>query len=183
MRIESTPLQDVFVLSPKVFKDSRGFFYEFFNASAFRRLTALQVDFVQDNLARSAKGVLRGLHFQKPPYAQAKLVSVLQGSVLDVVVDLRKKSATFGQYFSIILSSSNKKQLFIPRGMAHAYLSLEDNTLFFYKIDNIYHPESEAGIRFDDPMLKIDWKYDLSQVILSEKDRNLPTLKDIIPHL
>ncbi len=180
MNIEQTSLDGVYVIHPKVFNDDRGFFYEFFNTIKFRELTGVQVNFIQDNLAKSDKAILRGLHFQKAPYAQAKLVSVLQGRVLDVVVDIRKESPSFGQYISIELSAANKKQLFIPRGLAHAYLCLEDNTLFFYKIDNIYHPSSESGIRFDDPQLNIDWKYDLSQVLLSEKDRNLPYFKDLI---
>jgi len=183
MLIQPTFIDDLYVMEPEVFTDERGFFYEFFNQNEFNKLTRQKVRFIQDNLARSRKGVLRGLHFQKPPYEQAKLVSVLQGAVLDVVVDLRQKSKTFGQYFSILLSAENKKQLFIPRGMAHGYLSLEEDTLFFYKIDNEYHPQSEAGIRFDDPNLNIDWQYGLSQIILSEKDRTLPYLKDLKPFL
>ena len=179
MNLQSTFIDDLYVMEPEVFTDERGFFYEFFNQSGFEQLIRQKYHFIQDNLARSRKGVLRGLHFQKPPYEQAKLVSVLKGAVLDVVVDLRQKSKTFGQYFSILLSAENKKQLFIPRGMAHGYLSLEDDTLFYYKIDNIYHPQSETGIRFDDADLNIDWQYDLSQVILSEKDRTLPYLKDL----
>ncbi len=179
MTIQPTFIEDLYVIEPKVFNDNRGFFYEFFNHELFEKTVKQKVSFVQDNLAKSAKGVLRGFHFQKEPYAQTKLVSVLNGAVLDVVVDLRKNSKTFGQHFSIILSADNKKQLFIPRGFAHAYLSLEKYSLFFYKIDNYYHPESEAGIRFDDPDLNIDWQYDLSKIILSEKDRNLPYLKDL----
>ena len=179
MLIQPTFIDNLFIIEPKVFTDDRGFFYEFFNQTEFDKLINQKVHFVQDNLAQSRKGVLRGLHFQKKPYEQAKLVSVLQGAVLDVVVDLRQKSKTFGQYFSILLSAKDKKQLFIPRGMAHGYLSLEDETLFFYKIDNEYHPQSEAGIRFDDPDLNIDWQYDLSQIILSEKDRTLPYFKNL----
>ncbi len=179
MILEPTFIRDLYVIEPKVFRDGRGFFYEFFNQAEFEKVTQKKIRFIQDNLAQSKKGVLRGLHFQKPPYAQAKLVSVLSGAVLDVVVDLRPESKTFKQYFSVYLSAENKKQLFIPRGFAHAYLSLEEDTLFCYKIDNIYHPDSEAGIRFDDPDLNIDWQYDLSQIMLSEKDKNLPYLKDI----
>jgi len=178
MILQSTFINDLYVIKPKVYTDERGFFYEFYNQTEFDKLTRHKIRFIQDNLARSRKGVLRGLHFQKSPYAQTKLVSVLKGAVLDVVVDLRENSKTFGQYFSIFLNAENKKQLFIPRGMAHGYLSLEDDTLFYYKIDNVYHPQSEAGIRFDDPDLNIDWQYDLSQIILSEKDRTLPYLKD-----
>ncbi len=183
MILRKTFIEDLYILEPALFKDTRGFFYEFYNRSEFQALTGLQVDFIQDNLAQSQKGVLRGFHFQKAPYAQAKLVSVIKGAVLDVVVDLRPSSATFGQSFSIVLNDQNRYQLFIPRGMAHAYLSLEDNSLFFYKIDNIYHPESESGIRFDDPVLDIDWQYDISQLIISEKDRNLPYINDIIKDL
>ncbi len=179
MTVHPTFIEDLYVIEPKVFNDERGFFYEFFNQKVFEQLTGQKTGFVQDNLAQSRKGVLRGFHFQKEPYAQTKLVSVLNGAVLDVVVDLRKNSKTYKQHFSIILSAENKKQLFIPRGFAHAYLSLEDDSLFFYKIDNFYHPESEAGIRFDDPDLNIDWQYDLSKLILSDKDRNLPYLKNM----
>ena len=179
MVLQTTFIDDLYIIEPNIFTDERGFFYEFFNQSEFDQLINQKIRFIQDNLAKSQKGVLRGLHFQKPPFAQAKLVSVFKGAVLDVVVDLRKKSKTFGQYFSILLSAENKKQLFIPRGMAHGYLCLEDNTLFFYKIDNIYHPQSESGIHFNDPDLNIDWQYDLSQIILSEKDRTLPYLKDL----
>ena len=179
MTVRPTFIEDLYVIEPRVFNDNRGFFYEFFNQELFEKTVKQNVHFVQDNLAKSAKGVLRGFHFQKEPYAQTKLVSVLNGAVLDVVVDLRKNSKTFGRHFSIILSADNKKQLFIPRGFAHAYLSLEDDSLFFYKIDNYYNPGSEAGIRFDDPDLNVDWQYDFSKIILSEKDRNLPYFKDL----
>ncbi len=183
MTVTPTFIADVYIIDPIVFKDQRGFFYEFFNQEKFEQLTGQNIQFIQDNLAASQRGVLRGLHFQKSPFGQAKLVSVIKGSVLDVVVDLRRNSKTFGRYFSIVLSATNKKQLFMPRGIAHAYLSLENDTLFFYKIDNTYHPESESGIRFDDPDLKIDWQTDISQVILSEKDRNLPYLNEILDFL
>ena len=179
MILHSTFIEDLYIIEPKVFNDKRGFFYEFFNQREIEKLIGRKVIFVQDNLSQSKKWVLRGFHFQKEPYAQSKLVSVLNGAVLDVVVDLRKNSKTFGRYLSIVLSAENKKQLFIPRGFAHAYLSLEDDTLFCYKTDNFYNPGSEAGIRFDDPDLNIDWQYDLSKIILSEKDKNLPYLKDI----
>ena len=180
MIVQPTFIEDLYVIEPAVYNDERGFFYEFFNQKVFEEHTKQNIRFIQDNLAKSKKGVLRGFHFQKAPYAQTKLVSVLNGAVLDVVIDLRKNSKTFGRYFSIVLSAENKKQLFIPRGFAHAYLSLENDTLFYYKIDNIYHPQSEAGIRFDDPDVNVDWQYDLSQIILSEKDQNLPLLKDLI---
>jgi dTDP-4-dehydrorhamnose 3,5-epimerase len=183
MQIVNTFIDGLFVIKPDVFKDDRGFFYEFYNKPKFEKETGLKIDFIQDNLAKSQKGVLRGFHFQKGPFGQSKLISVLQGAVLDVVVDVRPKSPTFGQSFSIELNDQNKTQLFVPKGMAHAYLSLSDDTLFFYKIDEVYHPESEAGIRFDDPDLKIDWQNDMSQIILSEKDRHLPYLKDIYKDL
>lgn len=179
MILHPTHIDDLYVIEPKVFNDDRGFFYEFFNQKVFEAITKQNINFVQDNIAKSKKGVLRGFHFQKAPYAQSKLISVLNGSVQDVVVDLRKNSKTFGKHFSIILSAENKKQLFIPRGFAHAYLSLENETLFYYKIDNFYHPESEGGIRFDDPDINVDWQYDLSQIILSGKDQKLPYLKDL----
>jgi dTDP-4-dehydrorhamnose 3,5-epimerase len=183
MKITKTFIDDLYIIEPQIYNDQRGFFFEFYNKHIFKELTGLEVDFIQDNLAQSKKGVLRGLHFQKAPYAQAKLVSVIKGAVLDVVVDLRNGSKTFGQYFSIVLNEQNRQQLFIPRGFAHAYLTLADDSLFFYKIDNIYQPQSEAGIKFDDPDLKIDWQYDLSQIIISEKDRNLPYLKDLKNYL
>jgi len=180
MKVASTFIEGVFIIEPKVYTDNRGFFYEFFNQQRFEQQAGLKVQFIQDNLAKSHKGVLRGFHFQKQPYEQAKLVSVIKGSVLDVIIDLRKNSKTFGQHLSIELNETNKKQLFIPRGFAHAYLSLEDNTLFCYKIDNIYHPESEAGIKFDDPDIKIDWHFAPSQLILSDKDTKLPLFKEIL---
>jgi dTDP-4-dehydrorhamnose 3,5-epimerase len=183
MTVTNVGLEGVFIIEPVVYNDGRGFFYEFFNQAEFKKQTGTDVYFIQDNLARSHKNVLRGFHFQKGEFSQAKLVSVISGAVLDVIVDLRKNQPTFGQTFSIVLSAENKKQLFIPRGFAHAYLSLEDDTLFFYKIDNIYHKESEAGIRFDDPDLAVDWQNDISRLILSEKDQGLPYFKDIIEQL
>ncbi len=183
MKIIPTILTDSFIIEPAVFEDARGFFYEFFNADKFRNETGITVQFIQDNLAKSDKGALRGLHFQKGDYAQAKLVSVLQGAVLDVIVDIRKKSKTFGKTYSVELNSRNKLQLYVPRGFAHAYLCLEDDTLFYYKVDNYYHKESEGGIIYNDPDLHIDWQFDLSKIILSDKDKDLPLLKDIIETL
>ena len=183
MKVIPIFLKDSFIIEPTVFEDSRGFFYEFFNEKDFQEKTGLQVHFVQDNLAKSHKGTLRGFHFQKGIYAQAKLISVIKGSVLDVVVDIRKDSATFGQHYSVVLSEQNKKQLFIPRGFAHAYLCLEDNTLFNYKVDNYYNKESEGGIRYNDPDLQIDWGYDLSTVILSDKDKVQAFFKEIMADL
>ena len=180
MIIEKTYINGVFVISPDVFTDQRGFFYEFFNRDKFFQATGLYPDFIQDNLAKSSKGVLRGLHFQKGKFAQAKLVSVLQGSVQDVVVDLRPGSTTFGKHFSIILSAENKKQLFIPRGFAHGYLSLADETLFFYKIDNVYSKTNEAGIIYNDTDLQINWQLPESELILSDKDQKLPGFKEYL---
>ena len=183
MKIVSSTLKDSFVIEPTIYKDQRGFFYEFFNADRFAKETGITVQFVQDNLAKSDRGALRGLHFQKGEYAQAKLVSVLQGAVLDVIVDIRKDSETFGEYFSVELNSQNKLQLYVPRGFAHAYLCLEDNTLFYYKVDNYYHQESEGGIIYNDPDLAINWKIDLSEIILSDKDKKLPYFNNIIDKL
>jgi len=183
MKIIPTNLSGSFIIEPMVFEDNRGFFYEFFNTEKFYHNTEISIQFIQDNLAKSDKGALRGLHFQKGKFAQAKLVSVLQGAVLDIIVDIRKDSKTFGQYFSVELNDKNKKQLFVPRGFAHAYLCLKDNTLFYYKVDNYYHKESEGGIIYNDPDLSIDWQFDLSEIILSEKDKKLPLLKDIIDDL
>jgi len=179
MKIVPTPLQDCFVIEPSIFEDSRGFFFEFFNEKTFLEETGINIHFVQDNLAKSGRGSLRGLHFQNGTHAQAKLVSVLRGAVLDVVVDIRKTSPSFGQYFSVELNSTNKLQLYVPRGFAHAYLCLEDDTLFYYKVDNYYHKASESGIIYNDKDLNIDWKFDLSKIILSEKDKILPTFNTV----
>ena len=180
MIVEKTYIDGVFVISPDIYSDNRGFFYEFYNRDKFFQATGLQPDFLQDNLAKSSKGVLRGLHFQKGNFAQAKLVSVLRGSVQDVVVDLRPDSSTFGKHFSIVLSAENKKQLFIPRGFAHGYLSLTDETLFFYKIDNVYSQANEAGIIYNDKDLKIEWQLPDNQLILSDKDQKLPSFKEYL---
>ncbi len=178
--IEETGFEDLYIINPTIFHDNRGFFYEFYNQEKFRKSTGLNIDFIQDNLAKSFKGSLRGLHFQKDEFAQAKLVSVLKGKVLDVAVDLRKKSKTFGKHFSIVLSSENNKKLFIPRGFAHGYLSLVDDTLFYYKIDNVYKKEAEGGIKYDDPDLNIDWKIEKLDIIkVSEKDKKLPFFKEL----
>jgi dTDP-4-dehydrorhamnose 3,5-epimerase len=178
MNIQAVGLEDSFIITPSVFNDARGFFYEFFNEKKFKELTQLDIHFIQDNLAKSDRGVLRGLHFQQGEYAQAKLVSVLQGSVLDVIVDIRKNSPTFGQHFTVVLNAKNKKQLFIPSGFAHGYLCLEDQTLFFYKIDNVYNKESESGIIFNDKDLNIDWNFDINKLILSDKDKILQSFKE-----
>ena len=177
MTITETNLEGCFVIKPRVLHDERGYFFESFNKEQFLALTGSEVNFVQDNESMSSKGVLRGLHFQRDEYAQAKLVRVIKGKVLDIAVDIRKNSPTFGQHFSIELSEKNKTQLFIPRGFAHGFLVLEDQTIFSYKCDNYYYKSAEAGIRFNDPTLNIDWKYADEHLILSEKDKNLPSFE------
>ena len=178
MIIEQTSLRDCFVIKPQIFRDERGYFLESFNHLKFQKSTGLSVQFVQDNLSKSNKGVLRGLHFQIEEYEQAKLVWVIKGSVLDVCVDLRQNSETFGHYFSIILDDRSHKQLFIPKGFAHGFLTLEDETIFAYKCDNFYHKPSERGIVYNDKTLNIDWDFPEHQIILSEKDAQLPTFEN-----
>jgi dTDP-4-dehydrorhamnose 3,5-epimerase len=175
MNIIPTPLQDVHIIQPKVFSDNRGFFFESFNV---RNLLAAGLDynFIQDNHSKSSYGVLRGLHYQNEPYAQAKLVRVTQGKVLDIVVDLRKGSPTYLRHYSLELSDENKTQLLIPRGFAHGFVVLSETCEFLYKCDNYYNKESEGGIAWNDPELKIDWLIPESDIILSEKDKLNPTL-------
>lgn len=177
MTVEETYLKGCFVITPKVFQDDRGFFLESFNKLKFEKETGVYTNFVQDNLSKSSKGVLRGLHFQTNEYAQSKLVNVVKGKVLDVCVDLRKKSSTYGHYFSIILDDVNKKQLYIPKGFAHGFLVLEDEAIFSYKCDNYYNKESEAGIIYNDKDLNIDWNFPKEDLILSEKDKALLTFE------
>jgi dTDP-4-dehydrorhamnose 3,5-epimerase len=173
MPFHQTDIEGLIIFEPKVWGDDRGYFFESYNAKIFAE-AGIEAQFVQDNQARSTRGVLRGLHYQTGDFAQAKLVRVLEGEVLDVVVDVRPDSATYGQSFSILLSSQNKKQLFVPRGFAHGYVVLSETAEFFYKVDNWYSKESEGGIRWDDPQLKIDWQIDDAEVQLSEKDKVLP---------
>ncbi|MEQ8707270.1 MAG: dTDP-4-dehydrorhamnose 3,5-epimerase [Phaeodactylibacter sp.] len=169
----NTPIKGLKIFEPQVWKDDRGYFYEAFNQQRFKE-AGIAVPFVQDNQARSTRGVLRGLHYQVGEHAQAKLVRVIEGEVLDMVVDIRPDSATYGQWFSIRLSAENKRQLFVPRGFAHGYLVLSPTAEFFYKCDNFYSKEHEGGIIFDDPKLAIDWEIDQEELILSEKDKVLP---------
>lgn len=176
MKILETNFKDLYVIEPSVFGDDRGYFFESFNQKKFEDLTKLTVNFVQDNQSQSAYGTLRGLHFQAGDHAQAKLVRVLSGKVLDVVVDLRETSETYKQAYSIELSAENKKQLFVPRGFAHGFVVLSDSAEFFYKVDNYYCKEAEGGIVYNDPTLKIDWKMSENKIILSEKDKILPRL-------
>jgi dTDP-4-dehydrorhamnose 3,5-epimerase len=168
-----TGIPDLQIFEPKVWEDERGYFFEAFNEQIFAE-AGITSPFVQDNQARSTYGVLRGLHYQVPPFAQAKLVRVLEGEVLDVALDLRPDSPTYGQHFSVLLSAKNKKQLYVPRGFAHGYLVLSETAEFFYKCDNFYAKSHEGGVIYNDPQLNIDWKIDLEKVILSEKDRILP---------
>ncbi|WP_375235282.1 dTDP-4-dehydrorhamnose 3,5-epimerase [Winogradskyella sp.] len=179
MQIRPTPLEGCFIIQPKIFEDERGYFYESFNKQQFENLTGQRINFVQDNESLSSKGVLRGLHFQKGEFAQAKLVRVVKGAVQDVVVDVRPGSKTYGQFFSIELSEENKTQLFIPRGLAHGFLALEDTTVFSYKCDNFYNKEAELGIIFNDKDLKITWNSLDNDFIVSEKDLKLPKFRTI----
>lgn len=180
MKIEQTPLQDCYIIHDTVFTDSRGYFFESFNAKTFEQLTNLETVFVQDNQSASTYGVLRGLHMQRGEAAQAKLVRVLEGSVLDVAVDLRKYSPTFGKSFSVELTEENHKQLYIPRGFAHGFVVTSNKAVFFYKCDNFYNKESELGIMYDDPDLKINWQLPQEDLILSDKDKKNFYLADIL---
>jgi dTDP-4-dehydrorhamnose 3,5-epimerase len=179
MKAIETKLKGCFILDPTVFKDLRGYFFESFNHNTFNKLIGKTIDFVQDNESFSSKGTLRGLHFQSGDYAQAKLVRVVQGRVLDVVVDLRKDSPTYAEHFSIELSADNKRQLFVPRGFAHGFIVLSETAIFSYKCDNFYDKASEKGLRYDDPSLGIDWRLPAKEFIVSEKDLVLPTLSNI----
>ena len=179
MEIEKTNIEGCFVLKPNIFNDQRGYFFESFNKELFEKNTGISVNFIQDNESKSSRGVLRGLHFQEGEHAQAKLVRVIKGSVLDVCVDIRKDSKTFGQYFSIILDGKEKKQLFIPRGIAHGFLVLEDETIFSYKCDNYYNKPSEGGIVYNDKVLNINWGMPDNELILSEKDKKLPIFENL----
>ena len=179
MEVKPTKIKDCFILEPKVFHDSRGYFMESFNADNFNAKTGLAVRFVQDNESDSTFGVIRGLHAQQGTSAQAKLVRVQKGEVLDVVVDFRPESATYLQHVSVKLSAENKQQLFVPRGCLHGFSVLSESATFFYKCDNYYHKEAEMGCRFDDPDFNIDWQISKEQSIISEKDLQLPFFKDL----
>lgn len=179
MRVEETKLSGCFIIHDTVFEDSRGYFFESFNKQKFDALTGTNTTFVQDNQSKSTRGVLRGLHFQKGEHAQAKLVRVLEGAVLDVAVDLRKESPTFGQYVAVELTATNRLQFFIPRGFAHGFLVLSETTTFFYKCDNFYNKESDGGLIYNDSTVNIDWQIDSSELLLSEKDKLQPTFEEI----
>ncbi len=177
MNFITTPFEGLIIIEPKIFRDHRGYFFESYNKAEFIK-NGIPVEFVQDNQSFSNKGVLRGLHFQLRPYEQGKLIRVVNGGVLDVCVDIRKSSSTFGKYFSIELNERNQQMLWIPAGFAHGFLTLEDNTLFLYKCTTLYSKDSERGIRYDDPEINIEWGE--KNPVLSEKDLQLPLLKELI---
>lgn len=177
MQIIKTPLPDLFIIKPTIFEDARGYFYESYNKLDFYK-QGIPAEFIQDNQSLSQKNVLRGLHFQNPPYAQGKLVRVIKGAVLDIVVDIRKSSSFYGKSFCYELSETNKEMLWIPEGFAHGFLTLEDNTIFFYKCTQVYNKESEDAILWNDPDLKLNWN--TSSPILSEKDKKGKPFKDFI---
>ena len=178
MKFIKTDIPEVLIIEPKVFGDARGYFLESFNKKAFEENIG-KVNFVQDNESKSSRGVLRGLHFQKPPFTQAKLVRCIEGGVLDVAVDIRKGSPTFGKHVMVKLTGENKKQLFVPRGFAHGFAVLSDTAIFAYKVDNAYAPEFDAGLRWNDPKLNIEWGINEDEIFVSEKDLKLPFLSEL----
>lgn len=179
MEIINTKLNGVFIIEPDVFGDDRGYFYESFNAKKFKEKTGIEVNFVQDNESKSKYGVVRGLHFQKGDYAQTKLVHVAKGRILDIAVDIRKDSPTYGKHVAIELSDVNHRQLYISKGFAHGFSVLSEEAIFQYKCDNYYAPQSEGGILWNDPTIAIDWQIPITDIVLSEKDKNHPLLKDL----
>jgi dTDP-4-dehydrorhamnose 3,5-epimerase len=179
MRIEKTKLDGCYIIHDTVHGDNRGYFFESFHKNRFYEQTGMSIDFVQDNQSKSQKGVLRGLHYQQGDYAQAKLVRVLQGKVLDIAVDIRKQSPTFGEHVAIELSEESRTQFFVPRGFAHGFVVLSETAVFFYKCDNFYHKESEGGIIYNDADLSIDWQLADAEILLSDKDKLLPTLQEV----
>lgn len=178
MDYKKTEIEGVYIIQSKVFKDNRGYFMETFRQSDFDAGIGRHVEFIQDNESKSSRGVLRGLHYQKGEASQAKLVRVIKGRVVDVAVDIRRSSKTFGRYVMVELSEENKTQFFIPRGFAHGFLVLSDEAIFTYKVDNAYAPQQEASIRYDDPDIAIEWPMDMAEVITSEKDMNARWLRD-----
>ncbi|MFZ4799058.1 MAG: dTDP-4-dehydrorhamnose 3,5-epimerase [Bacteroidia bacterium] len=177
MKIITTPIEGLLIIEPQVFTDPRGYFYESYNKEKFVA-AGINLEFVQDNQSLSQKGIVRGLHFQAPPFAQGKLVRVIQGSVMDVAVDIRKNSPTYGQHFSIVLSAENRTMFFIPPGFAHGFETLEDNTIFLYKCTDVYNKESEGGLLWNDAELGIKWQ--CNDPLISDKDKILPNLKDLV---
>lgn len=180
MQVIPTPIEGVFIIEPRVFGDARGYFFESFSARDFARETGIEVSFVQDNESFSRYGVLRGLHFQIPPHAQSKLVRVVQGAVLDIAVDLRSGSPTYGQHVAVELTAENHRQFFMPKGFAHGFSVLSPEVIFQYKCDEYYHPESEGALAWDDPDLAIDWRLPADKVLLSEKDRHHPSFRSFV---
>jgi dTDP-4-dehydrorhamnose 3,5-epimerase len=179
MEVLETSIPEVILFKPRVFSDARGSFFESYNQNSIREIGITNI-FVQDNQSQSSKGVLRGLHYQLGEYAQAKLVRVIKGSVYDVAVDIRKGSPTYGKYFGTILSEENKLQMLVPRGFAHGFIVLEDETIFAYKCDNFYNKASEGGLIWNDPSINIDWQMDTKDILLSEKDEVLPNLENCL---
>ena len=179
MAVIKTAIEGVLVIEPKVFSDERGYFFESYNEERFLSETGIAVRFVQDNESRSKRGVVRGFHFQRPPHAQAKLVRVVKGKVVDVAVDIRTGSPTYGKYVAVELSEHNHRQLFLPHGMAHGFVVMSDEAIFQYKCDEYYHPESEGAIIWNDPTIAMDWGVAEADIILSEKDRHNPTLAEL----
>ncbi len=180
MGVIKTDIEGVLIIEPRIFGDERGYFYESYNKERFKEETGLDIDFVQDNQSMSGYGVLRGLHFQKAPYAQSKLVRVIKGAVLDVAVDIRVGSPTFGKHVAVELTGENHRQFFIPRGFAHGFVVLSKEAIFQYKCDNLYAPQSEGAIAWNDPALGIDWRVSAKDVILSEKDKHHPLLGEAL---
>lgn len=178
MKVTQTNINNLLVIEPNLHGDSRGYFFESYNKNLFKQHN-IEVDFIQDNEAKSKKGVLRGLHFQHPPYAQTKLVRAIKGEILDVAVDLRLNSKTYGDFFSILLNEENKKQLLVPKGFAHGYIVLSDEAIVSYKVDEIYMPSAEDGILWNDKSLAIDWKIKEKEITLSQKDMNLSQLSNL----
>ena len=178
MQVIKTALKGVLIIEPRIFNDARGYFFESYNKKAFDEAIGRKVDFVQDNESMSSRGVMRGLHFQRPPYTQAKLVRCVRGRVLDVAVDIRKGSPTYGQHVAVELSEENHRQFFVPRGFAHGFAVLSDVAVFQYKCDNYYAPEADGGLSIADESLGIDWQLDPSEALLSDKDMKHPLLKD-----
>jgi dTDP-4-dehydrorhamnose 3,5-epimerase len=178
MNIIETPIQGLVVVEPRVFEDARGYFFESFNSQKLQE-NGIQMTFCQDNQSKSSYGVIRGLHFQKKPHAQTKLVRVLEGSIYDVAVDLRPSSPTYGEWFGIELSADNKKQLLVPQGFAHGFSVTSETAIVMYKCDDFYHPETEGGIIYNDPKLNIDWKVEKGKEIISDKDLILPTFDKV----
>ena len=178
MEIEKFDIEGLYIIKPRIYNDERGYFFESYNQAKFEKKLGLDIEFIQDNESKSGYGTLRGIHFQKPPFAQAKLVRVISGEVLDVAVDLRSSSPTFGQYQSVILSAENKFQFFVPRGFGHGFVVLSENAIFSYKVDNSYSKESDGGIIWNDHLLNIDWKISSKDILLSEKDQSLQSFSE-----